>query len=117
MIEIQNTIVIPDINVKYISSKTDKFNDNNCYYEITDRNHKSKLKHMLAQLCPECKLPLWETDDGEYMIKVKSKYAPNVDIPTKDLVVQIVFKYYCMDVMDGLINQGFYAMMSLPMDD
>ena len=80
-------IVIPNINVKYISSKTDKFNNNNCYYKITDRNHKSKLKHILAQLCPECKLPLWETDDGAYTIKVKQKYALKLRVANTDLIL------------------------------
>ncbi len=106
------------MDVTYISTKTDKFNNHNCYFKITGPKHKNKLKPIWAHLCPECKLPLWiTTDTHECMSKVKQKYAPKLNEPNTDLTVMLVFKYYCMEVDCGCLNQGFYAIMDLPMDD
>jgi len=61
-------------------------------------------------MCEECKIPLWETDDAEYMRKVKKKYAPKLTEHNTDLTVMLVFKSYCMEI-DGLLKQGYYAKM------
>ena len=108
-----NTIEIQNINATYISTKTDKFDNNNCYFKINDSKAKKKLSPILSQMCEECRLPLWKTDDGEYMIKVKQKYAPKLLVADTDLTVMLTLKYYCMDVMDGVIREGYYAKMKV----
>ena len=97
-------IEIKNINVTYISTKTDKFDNTICYFKVTDSKAKKRLTPILSQMCEECRLPLWETDSGEYMLKVKRKYAPDLLIADTDLTVMLTFEYYCMEVMDGVIN-------------
>ena len=112
-----NTIEIKNINVTYISTKTDKYDNTVCYFKVTDTKAKKRLSPILSQMCEECRLPLWKTDDGEYMTKVKQKYAPKSLVADTALTVMLTFKYYCMEVMDGVINQGFYAQMKVMSTD
>ena len=106
-------VEIKNIKVTYISTKTDKFDNTICYFKVTDTKAKKRLNPILTEMCEECRLPLWKTDSGEYMLKVKQKYAPKFLVADTDLTVLLTFKYYCMEVMDGVINQGYYAQMKV----
>ena len=102
----ENTIEIKNINVTYISTKIDKFDNTICYFRITDLRAKNKLSPILSETCDECRLLLWEAEDGEYLIKVKQRHAPTLLIPDTALTVMLTFKYYCMD-KEGTFLQGF----------
>ena len=105
-------IEIKDINVTYISTKTDKFDNTICYFKVADFKAKKKLKPILSEKCDECRLPLWENEDGECLIKVKQRYAPTLLVPDTTLNVKLTFKYYCMNKDDTLL-QGYYAMVKV----
>ena len=104
-------IEIKNIIITYINTKTDKFNNTICYFKVTDTKAQKKLSPILSQLSDECNLPLWKTQSNEYMIKVKQKYAPTELKAGTVLKVLLTFKYYCMSVGDGNINQWYYAIM------
>ena len=107
-----NTIENTNINVTYISTKTDKFDNTICYFKITDLRAKNKLSPILSETCDECRLPLWQAEDGEYLVKVKQRYAPTLLLPNTTLTVSLTFKYYCMDKA-GTLLQGYYTMMKV----
>ena len=101
-----------NLTVTYISTKTDTFENVICYFKVTDTKAKKRLTPIVSQICPECRLPLWETENIElYMLKVKQKYAPKGLTADAELQVMLPFKYYCMSVGDGNINQGYYVIM------
>ena len=113
-----NLIEIKNLTVTYISTKEDKFKNVICYFKVTDTKAKKRLTPIVSQMCPDCHLPLWETDNIEYMLKVKQKYAPKGLITGAVLKVMLTFKYYCMDVGEGAINQGYYVIMKqMPQDN
>ena len=56
-------------------------------------------------------ITIWETDSGEYILKVKQRYAPKLLVADTDLTVMLTFKYYCMEVAGGAINQGYYVVL------
>jgi len=63
-------------------------------------------------------LPLWETENIEYMLKVKQKNAPKGLVPNSVFKAMVLFKYYCMDLGDGKANQGYYAILKqMPQDN
>ena len=99
-------IEIKDINVTYINTKTDKFDNTVCYFKITDLRAENKLSPILSETCDECRLPLWKAEDGAYLIKVKQRYAPTLLTPGTVLTVTLTFKYYCMD-KDGTFYKVF----------
>ena len=104
-----NTININDLLCEYISMKTDKYDNAIVWYKIVDPNYKQKMSPILSQQCDECKMPFFKTEDNAYMLKVKKKYTPKTMIDNGDIVtLNLMFKYYCMEKDDGLI-QGYYA--------
>ena len=105
-------IEINNINVTYISTKTDKFDNTICYFKVTDSKAKQKLSPILSEMCDECHVPLRKAEDGEYLIKVKQRYAPTLLTPDTALTVVLTFKYYWMD-KDGTVLQGLYTMMKI----
>ena len=67
------------------------------------------MSGILKEVCDECVMPFWKTEDHEYMLKVKKKNTPKTIIDNGDIVtLNLMFKYYCMEKDDGLI-QGYYA--------
>ena len=55
-------------------------------------------------------MPFWKTEDGEYILKVKSKYTPKKVIVNNDIVtMNLTFQHYCMNKEDGSLLQGYYA--------
>ena len=46
------------------------------------------------------------------MLEVKQKYAPKLLVAGNVLTVLLTFKYYCMDLGDGVLNQSYYVMMN-----
>ena len=107
----ESNIEIKNINVMYISTKTDKFDNTICYFKVTDTKAKKRLSPILSQMCEECRLPLWKTESNEYMLKVKPKNAQALLVTDTALNVMLTFKYYCMEVASGL-NQGYYAILT-----
>ena len=107
----ESNIEIKNINVTYISTKTDKFDNTICYFKVTDTKAKKRLSPILSQMCDECRLPLWKTESNEYMLKVKPKNAQALLVTDTALTVMLTFNYYCMEVASGL-NQGYYAILT-----
>ena len=101
------TIEIKHVSVTYINTKTDEFDNTICYFKITDLRTKNKLSPILSETCNECRIPLWKAEDGEYLIKVKQRYAPTLLLLNTTLTVSLTFKYYCMD-KDGTVTRFLY---------
>ena len=104
-----NTLDVSGLLCEYLSTKTDKYDNEVSYYKVIDKNVKNKMSAIFAQQCDECKMPFWKTEDSEYILKCKTKYAPKKDLEDNGIVtVNIVFKYYCMETDDDKLLQGYY---------
>ena len=108
-----NSIEIKNLTVTYIRTKEDKFKNTRCYFKVTDTKAKQKWTPVVSQICPDCHLPLWETENIEYMLKVKQKNAPKGLVPNYVFKSIVTFKYYCMDLGDGNTNPGCYAILKV----
>ena len=106
------TVEVKNINVTYVSTKTDNYDNTICYFKVTDTKAKKKLSPILSEVCDECRIPVWKAEDGAYLLKVKQRYAPKSFMPDAVLTVKLTFKYYCMSKDDSLL-QGFYAIMKV----
>ena len=47
---------------------------------------------ILSECCEECRIPIWITEEGEYMLKVTQKYAPKLLVAGTVLTVLLTFK-------------------------
>jgi hypothetical protein len=61
----------------------------------------------------ECKLPIWKSDDGFYMVKVKKKWMPERDFENNEIVTaDLNFHYFNLAKEDGDLIQGYYVKLS-----
>ena len=100
-----NDILLNDFQIEYLSKKTDKF-DNEIIYLKAIGTSNTKLKKTVID--DSLKYPVWRSESGEYILKVKDRWwnsaktFQNGDILTLDLT----FKFYDYN---GL--KGFYAVV------
>ena len=96
--------VIKNVRVVYITTKNDRYNNEQAYFKIKDKNIEQKFSSIMKD---GFNLPWFKSDKGQYVLKVKSKYVklndPKKDIP---IIVDLDFKYYNMNDL-----QGFYVSM------
>ena len=105
-----NNIIINDINVEYLSTKTDKFDNSIVYFKLTDP--KSKLKPLFDATIQnkEIKIPLWVTSDEDIIIKIKEKWLNISDDlqPSSYYILNVDFCSYSLETDDGTLK-GYYG--------
>ena len=93
------SIVIKNVRVVYITTKCDRYNNELAYFKIKDKNIEQKFSTIIKD---GFNLPWFKSDKGQYILKVKSKYIklndPKKDVP---IIVDLEFKYYKMNDIEG----------------
>ena len=98
----EEKVVIKNVRVEYVATKTDKFNNETCYFKLKDKNIDSKFVALIKEGFNK---PWFKTDKGHYILKVKTKYCKLKELKKEDTVlVDIAFKYYLMGE-----SEGFYV--------
>ena len=112
-LKIDNIIEIKDLKLEFITSKVDDYQNDISYIKVVDKSFKSKLQPILSQVCEDCKIPLWRSEDGIYMLKSKNRWMPEGRVFEKNeiFVANLNFHYYNMEKNEALI-QGFYLKVS-----
>ena len=106
-----NNILINDINVEYLSTKTDKYDNTIVYFKLLDA--KSKLKAVMDTQANDKDIKLsciWTTDTQDIILKVKSKWinAETDDLlPLTNYVINSDFTAYSLDTENGNMK-GYY---------
>ena len=71
------------------------------------------MQPIVSQTCDECKLPVWKSDDGFYMVKVKNKWMPERDFENNEIITgDLLFHYFNLAKEDGELLQGYYVKLS-----
>ena len=105
-----NLLDVQGLLCEYLTTKVDKYDNEISFYKVIDDSFKVKMKSILKEMCEECRMPFWKTEDHEYILKVKTRnIIPDKDLKNNDIVsLNLSFKYYCMEKDDGLL-QGYFA--------
>jgi len=108
-----NIIEIKDLKLEFIITKTDDYQNEISYIKVVDKAFKSKLQPILSQVCDDCKVPMWRSEDGIYMLKCKNRWMPEGRVFDKNeiFVANLNFHYYNM-AKDEALLQGFYVKVS-----
>ena len=105
-----NNSIINDINVEYLSTKKDKFDNEILYFKLIDP--KNKLKPIIDTQVADKDIKLsciWSTDTQDIILKVKEKWL-NVadDLQTlTNYVINADFTAYSLDTDNGNMK-GYY---------
>ena len=103
--------MIQDLHVEFLASKVDDYDCVNCFFKIIDIDGVSKLKPLLGLNDDRSfKMPIWVTDKGESLLKVKKKFVPGDGYCVKGglYTINIEFLLYNM-IVDGDGIKGYYA--------
>ena len=106
-----NNILINDISVEYLSTKTDKYDNTIVYFKLLDA--KSKLKAVMDTQANDKNIKLsciWTTDTQDIILKVKEKWinaATDELQPLTNYVVNADFTAYSLDTDTGNMK-GYY---------
>ena len=92
-------VVIKNVRVEYITTKTDKFNNEICYFKLKDKNIDNKFAVLINEGYNK---PWFKTDKGHYILKVKTKYTKLKELKKEETVLtDIAFKYYKLGEAEG----------------
>ena len=93
--------IIKNVRVVYITTKTGRYNNEQAYFKIKDKNIEQKFASIIED---GFNLPWFKPSEGkgQYILKVKSKYIKlnetKKDIP---IIVDLDFKHYNMNDIEG----------------
>ena len=95
----EEKVVIKNVKAEYITTKTDKYENEICYFKLRDKNIDSKF---VALIQPSFNLPWFKSEKGQYILKEKAKYCKTKELKKEDpVIVDMTFKYYKMNDMEG----------------
>jgi len=94
-------VVVKNVRVEYLSTKQDKYDNETSYFKIKDKNIDQKFGTIIKE---GYNLPWFKSENGQTILKVKSKYVKLKDKELKKeelVVVDITFKYYKVNGTEG----------------
>ena len=95
----EEKIGIKSVRVEYISTKTDKYDNEIIYFKLRDKNVDLKFVSLIK---PSYILPWFKSDKGHYILKVKTKYCKMKELKKEETaLVDVIFKYYKMNDIQG----------------
>ena len=99
-------IKISDLAVEYVSTKPDNFGNDISYFKII--SPKLKMKPLLS-LSTDLKNPVWKSDKGDYILKIKDKFIKTLnDLVLKDAyLIDLDLVYY--DMTGKADIKGYYG--------
>ena len=108
-----NVLDVPGLLCEYLTTKVDKYDNEISFYKVIDDSFKVKMKSILKEMCEECRMPFWKTEDHEYILKVKTRnIIPDKDLKNNDIItLNMTFKYYAMQKDDKLL-QGYFIIIN-----
>ena len=94
-------VVVKNVKVEYLSTKQNKYDNETSYFKIKDKNIDQKFATLIKV---DYKIPRFKSENGQTILKVKSKYVKLKDGELKKeelVVVDITFKYYKVNGIEG----------------
>ena len=92
-------VTIKNVKAEYITTKTDKNENEICYFKMRDNSFEAKFAPLMKD---SYKLPWFKTDKGHYLLKVKTKYSKVKELKKEEVVLlEVVFKYFKMNDFEG----------------
>ena len=78
-------LLLNNVKIKYIATKTDKFGKDISYLKITN-----EIKQILGYLNGDLKCPFWVSEDG-IILKINSKFVPK-SIDTRGQIYEVIIE-------------------------
>ena len=67
-------VKLHDIKIKYLSTKTDKYNNEFSYYRIENENFASKVDDIIKNVEDNISFPWFLGKENNYLLRIKKRY-------------------------------------------
>ena len=104
-----NTITINELTVEYLSTKEDNYKNDIAYFKVIDSAFRAKMKPLFSLNDDGLlKIPIWQTDTNDHILKVKAKFVKNSQEFVKNnvYIINLNFEFYNMEKENV---KGYYA--------
>ena len=108
--KLNNNEIVNEIIVKYLTTKQNNYSKNTMYFKINDSSFRSKFKPFFNLNDGDLKMPIWETESKDHILKVNEQWYGAVLqlIQGETYILDLEFKFYDMENESGNIK-GYYA--------
>ena len=110
----RNVVEVGNIQLSFLSEKTDNFQNELVYFAVSDKDWKTKLRFIqaIADGNNSLMVPYFMGDQGHPILRVKKKFIGCVDFqefrPTT-YTADLVFELYCFTNREGEELTGYYC--------
>ena len=104
-----NKVEVNSLIVEFLSKKKNDYGAEICYMKVVDKEGKKKMKCITVLDDEEIRMPYWQTDKQEMILKVKDKFIGSIEPLEQGRLYSIdaEFESYCIEKENENIK-GYY---------
>ena len=104
-----NKVEVNSLIVEFLSKKKNDYGAEICYMKVVDKECKKKMKPITVLDDEEIRMPYWQTDKQEMILKVKDKFIGSIEPLEQGRLYSIdaEFESYCIEKENENIK-GYY---------
>lgn len=105
-----NKVEVNSLIVEFLSKKKNDYGAQICYMKIVDKEGKKKMKPITVLDDEETRMPYWQTDKQEMILKVKDKFIGSIEPLEQGRLYSIdaEFESYCIEKENEESIKGYY---------
>ena len=105
-----NKVEVNSLIVEFLSKKKNDYGAEICYMKVVDKEGKKKMKPITVLDDEETRMPYWQTDKQEMILKVKDKFIGSIEPLEQGRLYSIdaEFESYCIEKENEESIKGYY---------
>lgn len=105
-----NKVEVNSLIVEFLSKKKNDYGAEICYMKVVDKEGKKKMKCITVLDDEEIRMPYWQTDKQEMILKVKDKFIGTIEPLEQGRLYSIdaEFESYCIEKENEESIKGYY---------
>jgi len=105
-----NKVEVNNLIVEFLSKKKNDYGAEVCYMKVVDKEGKKKMKCITVLDDEEIRMPYWQTDKQEMILKVKDKFIGSIEPLEQGRLYSIdaEFESYCIEKENETPIKGYY---------
>lgn len=105
-----NKVEVNSLIVEFLSKKKNDYGAEICYMKVVDKEGKKKMKPITVLDDEGIRMPYWQTDKLEMILKVKDKFIGSIEPLEQGRLYSIdaEFESYCIEKENETPIKGYY---------
>jgi len=105
-----NKVEVNSLIVEFLSKKENDYGAEICYMKVVDKEGKKKMKPITVLDDEGIRMPYWQTDKLEMILKVKDKFIGSIEPLEQGRLYSIdaEFESYCIEKENETPIKGYY---------